>query len=157
MRTYLRIRGFTLVEVLIVVAIVALLAGIVIANIQSSLDTSRDGKRVADIKQLELAFELYKETNGSYPSGYDSGVVIGVGNAIDTDLAPYFNEVPSDPRSDVDGFDYYYDSSVTCGSSSAVIYAQTLETNSEKNYTSVCTGSPSGFAEEPTDGYIIAL
>jgi prepilin-type N-terminal cleavage/methylation domain-containing protein len=61
-------KGFTLIELLIVIAIMAILSGIVFASLGSSRAKARDGKRVSDIGQIQLALELYRESNGRYPT-----------------------------------------------------------------------------------------
>ncbi len=62
-------RGFTLIELLVVIAIIGLLASIVLASLNSARKKSRDARRIADLKQLQNALELYANDNsGNYPS-----------------------------------------------------------------------------------------
>lgn len=61
--------GFTLIELLVVIAIIGLLSSVVLASLNSARAKARDAKRQADLKQLQLALELYFDSNGSYPSG----------------------------------------------------------------------------------------
>jgi general secretion pathway protein G len=67
----IRRRGFTLIEVLVVVAIIGMLAMIVIANVGTSRKKGNDGRRISDISQLKLALELYYDANGMYPATLD--------------------------------------------------------------------------------------
>jgi prepilin-type N-terminal cleavage/methylation domain-containing protein len=60
--------GFTLVEVLVVVAIIGILSAIIYPNFESSRQNSRDQIRKAGLKELQLALESYKAQNGRYPS-----------------------------------------------------------------------------------------
>lgn len=78
--------GFTLIELLVVIAIIGILASIVLASLNSARRKSRDARRVADIKQLQLALELYFDASSSaYPATLSL-------------LAPtYIPAVPSDP------------------------------------------------------------
>lgn len=78
-------KGFTLIELLVVIAIIGILASIVLASLNSARIKSRDARRVADIKQIQLALELYFDANGSYPTATSA-------------LAPTFMpSVPTDP------------------------------------------------------------
>ena len=65
-------KGFTLIELLGVIAIIGLLASIVLASLNTARKKSRDARRIADVKQLQLALELYFDANsGSYLVGTD--------------------------------------------------------------------------------------
>lgn len=60
--------GFTLIELLVVIAIIGILSSVVLASLNSARKKGRDARRVADVKQLQLALELYYDAHGSYPS-----------------------------------------------------------------------------------------
>lgn len=82
--------GFTLIELLTVIAIIALLAAIILASLNTARQKSRDGKRVADIKTIELALSLYYNDNSKYPANI---------YASSGGLAPvYIPVVPLDPN-----------------------------------------------------------
>ncbi|MFA5644630.1 MAG: FISUMP domain-containing protein [Patescibacteria group bacterium] len=59
--------AFTLVELLVVIAIIGILATLAIVAIQNTRAKARDTKRIADVKQIQIALELYFNDNGSYP------------------------------------------------------------------------------------------
>ena len=59
--------GFTLVELLVVIGIIGILAGIVYASFGDARKMARDDIRKSDLKALQLALELYKAQNGRYP------------------------------------------------------------------------------------------
>lgn len=61
-------RGFTLIELLVVIAIIGILSSIVLASLNSARLKSRDARRIADIKQLQLALQLYYDANTDYPT-----------------------------------------------------------------------------------------
>jgi prepilin-type N-terminal cleavage/methylation domain-containing protein len=112
-------RAFTLIELLVVIAIVGLLSTIAIINLSSTRGKARDLKRIADIKQISTALELYRDTNGVFPNpgtlgcagGSQQYYCLGHGNAgtcwiggylngctaLDNALAPYMAKIPDDP------------------------------------------------------------
>ena len=69
-------RAFTLMELLIVIAIIGLLATITIVAVNGARAKSRDNKRVTDLKQIQKALELTYEPGSGYPT-VSSGTVIG--------------------------------------------------------------------------------
>lgn len=60
--------GFTLVELLVVITIIAVLSTIGMVIYGSVQSRGRDAKRVADIKDLVTALELYNGKNNAYPA-----------------------------------------------------------------------------------------
>lgn len=64
---YKKNKGFTLIELLVVIAILGLLATIVAVSLTSARARARDSRRVSDLRQLELALELYYAANEQYP------------------------------------------------------------------------------------------
>jgi prepilin-type N-terminal cleavage/methylation domain-containing protein len=61
-------RGFTLIELLVVIAIIGILSSIVLASLNTARQKSRDARRVADIKQVQLAMQLYYDATSQYPT-----------------------------------------------------------------------------------------
>lgn len=61
-------KGFTLIELLVVIAIIGILSSVVLASLNSAREKARDAKRISDVKQIQLALELYADSNnGLYP------------------------------------------------------------------------------------------
>lgn len=60
--------GFTLIELLVVIAIIGILSGVVLASLNSARIKGRDARRISDMKQVQLALELYYDTNQAYPA-----------------------------------------------------------------------------------------
>jgi len=109
-------KGFTLVELLVVVAIIGLLAGIAIVSVNSVRIKARDARRIADIKQIQNALELYNnEKGGLYPPtkaikelGNDVKEISANGFAAGNAANPTFlNVVPKDPT-DIGEYQYQY-------------------------------------------------
>jgi len=61
-------KGFTLIELLVVISIIGLLSSVVMASLNTARSKARDSKRIQDMRQIQLALELYKSNTGSYPS-----------------------------------------------------------------------------------------
>ncbi|MFA6525242.1 MAG: type II secretion system protein, partial [Patescibacteria group bacterium] len=60
-------KGFTLIELLVVIAIIGLLATIAVVALNSARTSSRDAKRIADIRQVQTGLELYFNSATKYP------------------------------------------------------------------------------------------
>lgn len=61
------LKGFTLVELLVVIAVLGLLSSIIMVNIKKARINSRDMKRVVEIRQIVKALEAYYLDNSQYP------------------------------------------------------------------------------------------
>jgi len=84
----MRKRGFTLIELLVVVAIIGLLASVVLASLSTARQRARDAYKIAELKQLQTALELYRNSNTGYPvtTGWEAGstacnATYGAGNS----------------------------------------------------------------------------
>ncbi len=62
-------RGFTLIEILVVVTIISIMAGTVTFFALQGSQTGRDADRQSDLRALQAAVEAYKRDNGQYPAG----------------------------------------------------------------------------------------
>ena len=61
-------RGFTLIEIMVVVVIIGLLAAVVVPQFLSKVDDARVSKAKQDIQALETALTMYKLDNYTYPT-----------------------------------------------------------------------------------------
>lgn len=88
-------KGFTFVELMIVIVIIAVLAGMVTGNFFSSLKKGRDARRKEDLAQIQRAIELYYEDKKVYPSSltFNSSLTDSVSGKI------YMQKLPNDPIS----------------------------------------------------------
>ena len=75
-------RGFTLIEVMVVVVILSILAAIIVPKVMDPPDTARLVKAQADIRAIESALNLYRLDNFNYPST-DQGLEALVPKYID--------------------------------------------------------------------------
>ena len=71
-------RGFTIIELLIVIAIIAILAGLVITNYQGAQAKARDNIRVTNINSISSKLEEYHNENGAYPNTFDASTFPGI-------------------------------------------------------------------------------
>lgn len=91
--------GMSLVQTLVILGIIAILSTVILASISDAKKKARDKERVSDLQGIQLALRLYKDTEGAYPTEYDSftdGIVIGDGGDIDEKLRPFFPVIPKD-------------------------------------------------------------
>ena len=66
-------KGFTLLEIMVVIVILGVLASMIVPNLMGNKDKADRQKVVSDVIALENALDMYKLDNGSYPSG-DQGL-----------------------------------------------------------------------------------
>ncbi len=111
-------KGFTLIELLVVIAIIGLLASIVLVSLNSARAKARDTKRIADLKQIRIALEMYYDTNNNYPVA-TTAVNSSSGSATwISGLSPsYITSVPADPTNSGTGSYYYYYKTTAGGAS----------------------------------------
>jgi prepilin-type N-terminal cleavage/methylation domain-containing protein len=96
--------GFTLIELMVTIAIIAILAVMGMSLFTNAQRSARDTKRISDIKEIQKALELYYTTNGSvYPASTNS-----------LNNSTYFASgvLPPDPTSTTP---YFYDYNPNCG------------------------------------------
>lgn len=109
--------GFTLIEILIVMIIIAFLASLSAGSFQSSQRKSRDARRRSDLHTLSTALEAYYNDKGEYPNSSVDFKISGCGSICDwgarfydadiTNGATYIEKLPSDPSTGR-GFKYAY-------------------------------------------------
>lgn len=100
--------GFTIIEMLIVVTILAMLAGILIPVLEDATSSSRDARRASDLKNVQAALESFKRVNGIYPDTSDAwqgdmsdngGLGYGTTGYIPGLVPDFLPALPKDPDS----------------------------------------------------------
>ena len=152
-------RGFTIVEVIVVITIAVLMLSVVLMAIADARRDARDRQRVSDLANIEFALTLYKDANRAYPD-FDTGTEIGLGNTIDTTITQLNGNTYVDPKSTGAGGDYgyYFDSDFNCsGQHQVVVYAKTMEAQKSANFGEVCTYSDPDMTVAGTSTFIVIL
>ena len=70
--------GFTIIELLIVIAIIAILAGLVLNNFQGAQAKARDTQRVTDLNNVHTKLEEYYGDNNGYPNTFTAATFPGI-------------------------------------------------------------------------------
>ncbi len=131
--------GFTLVELLVVISVVALLVSLTIISVDSSKKKSRDSRRLSDINEIRNALELFRAANKKFPA-----------TLADPGLAPVF--IPAIPKDPLTRNNYLYSSMDNCqsfhlGATLEIATSQALNSDNDAaaNNTNLCPGSASDF------------
>ncbi|MEX0931815.1 MAG: prepilin-type N-terminal cleavage/methylation domain-containing protein [Candidatus Paceibacterota bacterium] len=138
-------RGFTLVEILITIAIIGILSSIILVNVTSARERAMIAKAELEIRSLRNSVLLLSDDTRLWPGGQDIDVVAcsGTGNEV-MDLStgsagilsndgtfgstwngPYAQEVPTDPW----GRNYFFDTDYSMGGNSWIVAVGSLGPN----------------------------
>jgi prepilin-type N-terminal cleavage/methylation domain-containing protein len=85
-------RGFTLVELLVVITIIGMLMGLILPAVQSARENSRRAKCINNLKQLSLAATSFESSQGTFPGwemAVGGGTAAGSGLSWGVWLLPY--------------------------------------------------------------------
>lgn len=137
--------GFTLIEILIVVAIIAILSSVVLVGLGPTQQSGRDARRLSDLHEIQTGLELYYSKCGFYPGGIDcapnenplgysgmSAALTGSGIGV--------TSVPQDPTKGA-SYSYATNGSASAGGSSYLLMAKLENQNNSAfvNYTAPST------------------
>lgn len=116
-------KGFTLVELLVTISIIAILSAVGLIIFNNVQKTARDSKKVADIREIQKALEVYFIKSSQYPASLN-----------DISNNTYFTQgvVPKDPQNK----DYIYTG--RCGSNDQKYVLCTTELESTNSLTNRC-------------------
>ncbi|HUC02142.1 MAG TPA: prepilin-type N-terminal cleavage/methylation domain-containing protein [Candidatus Paceibacterota bacterium] len=132
-------KGFTLIEILIVVAIIAILASVVLVGLGPTQQAGRDARRISDLSEVQNGLELYYNECGYYPGTKQTGSSCGnfseisswanLTTALEGTTAIAITSVPNDPTA---GHNYQYG---TNGTGSLYVLEATLENPNNSAFT----------------------
>lgn len=136
--------GFTMIELLVVVAIIGLIASIILVALSTVRINARDNARRTTMRQLQTAFELYYDGTNRYPSTSGSWYSSEPGDLYSNNggnwipgLTPtYVSVLPRDPRG---GESPYVPLRCLVGTQSAYLYR-----SDGTNYKLLANCSPEG-------------
>ncbi|MBI2029451.1 prepilin-type N-terminal cleavage/methylation domain-containing protein [Candidatus Gottesmanbacteria bacterium] len=138
--------GFTLIELIVVMAIIAILAAAGLSSFTSTQKKGRDGRRKADLTQVSRSLEFYYNDHGQYPIS-NNGLIAACGGTCDGDCSwgggpmcsptnaatVYLQTLAKDP---VTNYQYFYSSS---DGSYYRLYARLENTNDSQIITPAIT------------------
>lgn len=133
-------KAFTLIEILVVAAIISLISSIIVSSVDDARSSARDAQRQTDLNSIRSGMAIYFDNNGHYPSNY-----------TELENAEIMSQIPVDP---VEGVRYPFATStddfdiciVTCmedsanggGSSNVCPNNASTYSNDPGNYISSC-------------------
>jgi general secretion pathway protein G len=120
--------GFSLIELVVVITIMAVITALVSINFASAGKRSRDARRMTDLEKVRIALEMIRQAGTTYPA-------VSAGGAIPNVLmSGYIQAIPTDPKSDGS---YCYDRPTNY---SYILYAKMEDIGSTNIASVTCNG-----------------
>ncbi len=146
-------QGFTLIELLVVIAIIGILSSIVLASLSGARAKGRDARRISDVKQIQLALELYYDANQKYPTTIGtqaSSVLVSNG---------YISVLPIDPSTSAVYYYSPYTPTTNPGTCTSYHLGATFEVSSNSAFSTdsdITTLTPNT-GETAVSGYAVCI
>jgi general secretion pathway protein G len=100
--------GFTLVELMVVVAIIAILTAIITSNFTTAKSRARDSQRISDIANIQLALGRFFDRCNGYPKALDFTTSSCTSNGITVNLNTFLAKIPTPPSNGAGTYSYAY-------------------------------------------------
>jgi prepilin-type N-terminal cleavage/methylation domain-containing protein len=95
-------KGFSLVELLVVISIMAILAAITLPNFMGARERARDAQRISDMNAVKNALRMYYNDHQSYPASIDVGMTGYMSSIMNLGYTYTYVQTPGG-----DGFNLY--------------------------------------------------
>jgi len=146
--------GFTLVELMVVIAIIAILTGIIITGLVGSKAKARDAERASDLSQISLALEQYFDRCDQYPASSPSifttpltSIIAGCPTSPQVSLDNFISKIPTDPTN---SGSYVYNYVTNSSNTDYVLYVTFEASNSVLNQSAP---NPSWYPSSPSGNF----
>lgn len=81
-------KGFSLVELLVVISIIGVLSAVLVANFMGARERARDAQKIQDLNAVKNALRMYYNDNQTYPDSEGANACTGCLNTILLDYIP---------------------------------------------------------------------
>lgn len=143
--------GFTLIELVVVIAIIGFLSSVALALFQQTRLDARDKRRIEDLYALKVALNLYHNDHVAFPKQEDGmNGDISTNQAFMNAVRPYVSGIPFDPVGIGNTtYYYYYDGAHQCGNKMvAIVFARQMDRPEENsNYGATLATECSGLLD----------